>query len=92
MDKAENKDGKASKSKVSENANGLGTNIAASSDDETKQKQHLRNCTSQEKDLTDIVSFQQVNFVQNRHPQDKHYDAILWQVFLIVLVNKTFLC
>ncbi|POO00868.1 S-adenosyl-L-methionine-dependent methyltransferase [Trema orientale] len=67
--------GKASKSKVSENANGLGTNIAASSDIETKQT--LRNCSSQEKDLSDIVSFRQENFVQSRHPPEKHYDTIL---------------
>lgn len=75
MDEFEKKQGRTSRSKVSEDANGLGNNAAASSDDETKQS--LRSCSSEERDLFDIVSFQQENFVQSRHPQEKHYDTIL---------------
>ncbi|EXC15873.1 7SK snRNA methylphosphate capping enzyme [Morus notabilis] len=83
MDEFEKKQGRTSRSKVSEDANGLGNNAAASSDDETKQS--LRSCSSEERDLSDIVSFQQENFVQSRHPQEKHYDTILWQGGILVL-------
>ncbi|KAM6583224.1 hypothetical protein CsatB_010226 [Cannabis sativa] len=67
--------GKDSKSKDSEDANGLGNNITASSDEETKQ--NLKTSTTLPKNLSDIVSFRQENFVQSRHPPEKFYDAIL---------------
>uniref|UniRef100_A0A803NT51 RNA methyltransferase n=1 Tax=Cannabis sativa TaxID=3483 RepID=A0A803NT51_CANSA len=69
--------GKDSKSKDSEDANGLGNNITASSDEETKQ--NLKISTTLPKNLSDIVSFRQENFVQSRYPPEKFYDAILWQ-------------
>ena len=34
--------------------------------------------SSGERDLSDMVSFRQENFVQSRRPPDKYYDTILW--------------
>ena len=81
MDSAEKMHGKDSKSKVSVDANGLGNNDTTSSDDEIKQ--NLKNNTTLEKNLFDTISFRQENFVQSRHPQEKFYDTILWQVLFI---------
>lgn len=75
MDKTKKMYGKTFGLKVSENASGLGNNTAASLDDETRQ--NLWSCSSEERDLFDIVSFQQENFVHSLYPQDKHYDTIL---------------
>ncbi|GMN50583.1 hypothetical protein TIFTF001_019740 [Ficus carica] len=63
MDKTEKMHGKTFGLKVSENASGLGNNTAASLDDETRQ--NLWSCSSEERDLFDIVSFQQENFVHS---------------------------
>lgn len=68
---------KSSKLEVAENANGPEQSVTASSNEETKGIS--RDCSpSMKRDLGDIVSFRQENFVQSRHPREKQYDTILW--------------
>ncbi|XP_015898491.2 probable RNA methyltransferase At5g51130 [Ziziphus jujuba] len=57
--------GKASKLKISEDSNGQGNDIAMPSDGETK------------KDLFEIVSFRQENFVRSSRTPEESYDTIL---------------
>lgn len=69
--------GKASKLKISEDSNGQGNDIAMPSDGETK------------KDLFEIVSFRQENFVRSSRTPEESYDTILWQVphFRLVILS-----
>lgn len=67
-----------SKIEAVERANGLHDCTSASSNEQTKDiSRDFSTC--KEKDLSDIVSFQQENFVQSWRPrQDKSYHTILW--------------
>lgn len=64
--------------KASDNLNGTWNSNTVASNEETKQisKSH----SPVERDLLDVVSFRQENFVRSQHSYDKHYDTILWQV------------
>ncbi|PRQ46654.1 putative tRNA (guanine-N-7) methyltransferase, Trmb type, RNA methyltransferase bin3 [Rosa chinensis] len=73
--KAKKIPGNASKLKVGESANGSDCSIEGSSNEETKDSP--RNCSSEETDLFDIVSFRNEDFVNSRDPPNKHYDTIL---------------
>ncbi|XP_059432865.1 probable RNA methyltransferase At5g51130 isoform X2 [Corylus avellana] len=67
---------KSSKLEVTESANGPEQSVTASSNEETKGIS--RDCSpSMKRDLYDIVSFREENFVQSRHPREKQYDTIL---------------
>lgn len=81
MDSAKKMSLKACKSTVSERENGVedSTNAPLNEKDEEKRGK-LRDCSaSKERDLFDIVSFQQENFVQSRNPSpNTHYDTVLW--------------
>lgn len=68
MDNSGKINGKASSLKISEDSNSQGNNIAVPSNKEAK------------KDLFDIVSFRQKNFVRSSFTPEKSYDTILWQV------------
>jgi 7SK snRNA methylphosphate capping enzyme len=68
---------KASKLEVARSANGSEQSVTASLNEEMKEMSRDYS-PSTERDLFDIVSFRQENFVQSRCPPDKHYDTILW--------------
>lgn len=80
MDSAKKMSLKPCKSTVSERENGVedSTNAPLNEKDEEKRGK-LRDCSaSKERDLFDIVSFQQENFVQSRNPSpNTHYDTVL---------------
>ncbi|KAF3441895.1 hypothetical protein FNV43_RR15810 [Rhamnella rubrinervis] len=68
--------GKAARVKISVDSNGRGNNIAAPSDEETKQVLN-KSSPSKGRELFDIVSFRHENFVQSSHSPEKNYDTIL---------------
>ncbi|KAL5572621.1 hypothetical protein UlMin_022218 [Ulmus minor] len=75
MEKTKKIEGKVSRSEVSEDANGIGNTTSASLDEETK---HIsRNNFLDERNLFDIVKFQQENFVWSQKLHEKHYDTIV---------------
>lgn len=76
IEKARKIPGNASKLEVGETANGSDCSIKGSPNEETKDSP--RNCSSEEIDLLDIVSFRKEDFVNSRDPPNKHYDTILW--------------
>ena len=61
---------------VGESANGSECSIEGSPNE--KMKDSARNCSSEEADLSDVVSFRKEDFVNSRDPPNKHYDTILW--------------
>lgn len=76
MESAQKTHAKASKLEVAESANGP-EQRDTKSNEETKEIS--RDCSpSMKRDLYDIVSFREENFVQSRHPREKQYDTILW--------------
>ncbi|XP_062147667.1 probable RNA methyltransferase At5g51130 isoform X2 [Alnus glutinosa] len=76
MESAQKTHAKASKLAIAESANGPEQSDTAASNEETKEIS--RDCSpSMKRDLYDIVSFRQENFVQSRHPREKQYDTIL---------------
>lgn len=89
MDSAKKMSLKACKSTVSERENDVedSTNAPLNEKDEEKRGK-LRDCSaSKERDLFDIVSFQQENFVQSRNPSaNTHYDTILWLVLAYFII------
>lgn len=69
MEQAEKKHAKASRLEIAEKVDGLVRN---------EEKGISRDCSSSERNLFDIVSFRQENFVHGRDPPEMHYDTILW--------------
>ena len=67
---------KASKLEVAGSANGSEQSVTASPNEEMKEMSRDYS-PSTERDLFDIVSFRQENFVQSRCPPEKKYDTIL---------------
>lgn len=65
----------ASRVEVIEKGDGLEKNVTAA---EEEKKAISRNCSPAERNLFDIVSFKQENFVHGRDSPEKYYDAILW--------------
>lgn len=76
MEKDERKCAQASRLDVPGNTDGpqLGVTVMSSAEEEVS-----KDCSPPvERDLHDIVSFQQENFVHSRHPLEMQYDTILW--------------
>ncbi|KAK3210662.1 hypothetical protein Dsin_015368 [Dipteronia sinensis] len=74
MEQAEKKCAKASKLDVAEKADDSENGVIASS---IKEEVNSRECVPpEERDLSDIVSFRQENFVHSRHTPEKYYDTI----------------
>lgn len=66
----------ATRVEVTEKGDGLEKNATAAQEE---KKGISRNCSpSAERNLFDIVSFKQENFVHGRDSPEKYYDAILW--------------
>lgn len=68
----------ASRVEVIEKGDGLEKNVTATQEE---KKAISRNCSPAERNLFDIVSFKQENFVHGRDSPEKYYDTILWLVF-----------
>ncbi|KAH9800864.1 putative RNA methyltransferase [Citrus sinensis] len=64
----------ASRVEVIEKGDGLEKNVTAAQEE---KKAISRNCSPAERNLFDIVSFKQENFVHGRDSPEKYYDAIL---------------
>lgn len=79
MEQDGKKGANASIVEFTEKGDGLNHRVTAAHE---KKKEILRGCsTSAERDLFDIVSFKQENFVHSWESPEKYYDAILWYVF-----------
>ncbi|KAH7572263.1 hypothetical protein ACOSP7_015329 [Xanthoceras sorbifolium] len=75
MEQAEKKCAKAPKLDVAEKADGSENGVIALS---IKEEVNSRDCAPPvERDLSDIVSFRQENFVHSRHTPEKYYDTII---------------